>query len=230
MKISAIYLLTILSCFLLLSSCDKETGRFANGDLMASFGVVEKTLDPTDNNYIIHLDNGDQFISVAMLPQGTELAGGQRVQVTFSPYDEKIINGNQKIYYGRINGVRKILLQSIVNLSAANTDSIGNDPVTIRESWVTGDSILTVNFNYLTNGSVHSINLAGNIAANGTDQPFILEFRHNAGGDQENYRTPGVISFNLNPLKMAGQHKTDLILRYRDYEGKIIDIPHTINY
>jgi PKD repeat protein len=230
MKISTIYLLTLLACILLLGACDKESGHFANGDQMVSFGVVGKNIDSADSSYIIHLDNGDQLFPVATIPQGIELVSGQRVQVTFSPYDEKISDGNQKTYYGRIDGIRNILLKNIISLTATNNDSIGNDPVAIRESWVSGDSILTVNFSYFTNGSVHAINLVKNAGGNGTDQPFVLEFRHNAVGDQQNYRSPGIISFNLTPFKLIGQHQTDFILRYTDYEGKKTDLPLTISY
>ncbi len=230
MKISTIYLLPILASILLLGACNKESDRFANGDQMVSFGVVGKYINSADSSYIIHLDNGDQLIPVATIPLGIELSSGQRVQVTFSPYEEKISDVNQKTFYGRIDGIRDILFKNIIRLTATNNDSIGNDPVAIRESWVSGDSILTVNFSYFTNGSVHAINLVKNAGGNGTDHPYVFEFRHNAGGDHQNYRSPGIISFNLTPYKLIGQHQTDFILRYTDYDGKNTDLPLSINY
>ncbi|MEI6276576.1 MAG: NigD-like C-terminal domain-containing protein [Prolixibacteraceae bacterium] len=228
-KIPHISLLILLCCLFLISACDKEN-HFTTGDLMVSFGVVEKNTEAPDSSYIIHLDNGDRLIAAIRPIQWIELTDGQRVQVTFSPYDEKINADKQRTFYGRINGIRNIQFKNIIRLSPANIDSLGNDPVTIRESWVSGDSILTIGFNFFTEGSVHLINLAQTAVGNGVNVPIVFELRHNASGDKQKYRSPGIISFNLNPFKISGQHQTDFILRYTDYDGIKRDIPHSISY
>jgi hypothetical protein len=229
MKIPS-FLPLIFACIMLVSSCDKESGQYSVGELMVSFGVVEKPTESADNNYIIHLDNGDQLISTVMPPKWIELNNGQRVKVSFIPSVEKPGANNNRIYFGKINDLRIILFNNILSLTPANNDSLGHDPVAVRESWITGDSILTISFNYFTEGSVHRINLVKNTEGNGKDQPFVFEFRHNARGDHQNYRSPGIASFNLNPFKIKGQHTTDFILRYTEYDGKVRDLPFMINY
>ncbi len=230
LKIQTVFLLAFLTGSLLFTSCNKESDNYSIGDFMVSFGVVVKSSAETEINYIIHLDNGDKLVSLVTPPHWLELHNGQRVQVIFAPFDDKINADNTKTYYGKINDIHDILFKNILKLTPAIDDSIGHDPITLRESWISGDSILTIGFNYYTAGSVHYINLADNGEGNGISQPYIFEFRHNARGDLQRYRATGLVSFDLNPIKVTGQHKVDFIVRYSDYTGKTTDLPHTFIY
>jgi len=225
-----ISLFSLLIVVLFFSSCDKQDDNYSIGDFIVSFGIVEKSPESTDGTYLIRLDNGDSFVTVTPSLNIHDIDAGQRVFVNFAPFEDKVNTDNTKTIYGKINLIQSILYKDVLQLSEVNSDSIGKDPIIVRESWITGDSILTVGFSYYTSGSVHKINLADNAEGNGIEKPLILEFRHNANGDKLMYRAAGYASFRLNNFRIAGQHKVDFYLRYTDYEGKRIDIPHTINY
>ena len=87
------------------------------------------------------------------------------------PIDDKVNSQtNQRPITAKINYIQNILYKNIYKLSQINNDSIGHDPIIIRDSWVTGDSILTIDFKYYTEGSVHYINLVDNAEGNGKDK------------------------------------------------------------
>ena len=231
-KIKFITLLSLpfLAALGLFTSCEKQEGKYAIGDFMVSFGVIVKNPETAENNYQIRLDNGDQFVAITSSPYTAGMKAGQRVLVNFAPFDDKINADNSKTIYGKINLVQNILYKEILPLAQTSMDSIGKDPVIVRESWITGDSILTIGFNYYKEGAVHLINLVDNAEGDGKEKPFILELRHNAKGDQPLYRASGYVSFKLNNFKPAGEHKVDFYLRYTDYEGRRVDLPHSISY
>jgi hypothetical protein len=222
-------ILLIMAGSLMLCSCHDQSDHYSVGDFMVSFGVVEQ-IPESQGNYIIQLDNGDKFIPVANSPFQNELKNNQRVLVNFAPFDDKVNPDKSKTLYGKINLVKEILYKNIQTLTVANNDSLGHDPIIVRDIWVTGDSILSVHFNYYTHGSLHLVNLANNSEGNGKDKPFIFEFRHNAMRDEESYLVAGDISFKLNPFKIKGENKMLFYLRYTDYDGRRIDLPQQINY
>jgi hypothetical protein len=223
-------LVVTATAVLLFSACNKEDDHYSIGDFIVSFGVVEKTPDSAEGNYLIRLDDGNRFSTIAPPVNSGEIKAGQRVFVNFAPYEDKINPDNSKTIYGKINLIQSILFKDVLLLSKVNNDSIGNDPILVKDTWVTGDSILTVGFNFFTEGSVHYINLADNGEGNGIQKPFVFEFRHHARGDQQIYKSSGYVSFNLNKYRLAGQHKVDFYLRYTNYEGRRIDLPHSISY
>lgn len=226
----SILLFLIVTITILITSCSKDDDHYSIGDFMVSFGVIQKNIESADNSYLILLDNGDKLSMVVSPLLPIEIKNDQRVFVNFAPFDDKVNADKSKTYYGKINYIQNILYKNIQKLSQINNDSIGHDPIIIRDSWVAGDSILTIDFKYYTEGSVHYINLVDNAEGNGKDKPYVFEFRHNARGDIQSYRTSGYVSFKLNPIKITGQHKVDFYIRYTDYDGKRIDIPHSLNY
>ena len=229
LRLCVIYLFLVGLGSLLVTSCQKEGDNYSVGDFIVTFGVVKKSLNSWEN-HVLYLDNGDKFIPVTSSLQLDSLQINQRVLVNFAPYKEEVNSDKSKTIYGKINVVKNILYKNILQLSQSNSDSIGQDPIIVRDSWVTSDSILTVDFKYFMKGAIHYINLAYSPDGRGKENPYILELRHNASGDHQIYGTSGYVSFNLGALKIAGRHKTDFYLRYTDYDGKLIDIPHSISY
>ena len=108
---------------------------------------------------------------------------------------------------------------------------MGHDPINIRDAWISKTGgILNIDMRYYTQGSVHYINLIDNGEANGIDNPFVLELRHNARGDMKMHPAAAFVSFKLDYLKISGKNKTDFIIKYTDYDGKNIEIPLTYKY
>ncbi|MCK9413200.1 MAG: hypothetical protein M0Q53_12935 [Prolixibacteraceae bacterium] len=230
LSIQVLFLVSILTGSLLFTSCQKSGNNYSIGDFVVTFGIVESISKDGINSLRVKLDNGDKFIALEHSPHLDELKPDQRILINFAPYQDVVNSDLSKTIYGKINFVQNILYKGILPLSAAINDSIGHDPIIVRDSWVTGDSILTIDFKFYTQGSLHYINLADNSQGNGKDKPFIFELRHNARGDQMSYAASGYISFKLNSYKIAGLHNTPFKIRYTDYEGKLNEIPHMINY
>jgi hypothetical protein len=229
-KLSAIGLLVLFASTLFVSSCSEDEDYYSVGDFLVSFGVVEQGNLNQQNNLVVRLDNGDKAVSLISLPNFVEFETGQRVLINFAPYDDKANADSLKIYYGKFNKIQNILYKDILKVSAINKDSIGNDPVMINKTWLTGDSILNVQFTFYTQGSRHYINLVNNGEGNGITSPYVLEFRHNDRDDIHGYLASGYMSFKLNPIKVEGRHEVDFIIRYTDYEGKTSEIPHQLKY
>lgn len=229
-RLSFTSILFFLTGALLFTSCDKQEGKYSIGDFIVSFGIVEKSPDSEEGSYQIRLDNGDRFVTVTPSASVADIHVGQRVFVNFAPFEDKVNPDNSKIIYGNINLIHNILYKDVLQLSEVNNDSIGDDPINLKDSWITGDSILTVGFNFYTAGSIHAINLADNAEGDGITKPFVFEFRHNANGDRLLYKASGYVSFKLNRYRIAGGHKVAFVVRYTDYEGKRVDIPHSIDY
>ena len=229
-KLPLIYLVLLFTGSLFISSCQDDDNYYSVGDYLVSFGVVEKISDTAGNNVVVRLDSGDKVTSIVSSPHWGELSAGQRVLINFAPYDDKMNADSSLTYFGKFNNIQNILYKDILMLSKTNNDSIGNNPVIIQKTWLTGDSILNIKFSYFTQGSTHFINLVDNGSGNGLNKPYIFEFRHNDRGDLQNYLASGYVSFKLDPIKIKGQHKVYFNVRYTGYDGIIKEIPYTLNY
>lgn len=214
---------------LLFSSCDKEEEHYSIGDFMVSFGIVENC-DTIAHSLSVRMDNGNRMVSVVPLPNRAEFAAGQRVLVNFAPYGDKINDDSTMTFMGKYNKIQNILYKDILPESQLDNDSIGNDPVMIRESWLTGDSILNIRYSYFTRGSLHYLNLVDTGEGDGVLQPRVFEFRHNNRGDISGYPASGYVSFKVGPIKIAGQNSVDFYIRYTDFGGKVTYIPLLLAY
>jgi hypothetical protein len=230
LKLSVICLIVLIAGGLLVTSCSEDKDYYSVGDYLISFGVVEQSNANQENNLVVRLDNGDMAVSLISLPNGVEFEAGQRVLINFAPYEDKMNADNSKIYFGKFNKIQDILYKDILSVTNINNDSIGNDPVMINKTWLTGDSILNIQFSYYTQGARHYINLVDTGEGTGIENPYLLEFRHNNRGEILGYPASGYVSFKLNPIKVVGRHEVDFNIRYTDYEGKTIVIPHTVKY
>lgn len=230
LKLPLLYLIFLLTGSLLFSSCSEDDDYYSIGDFLVSFGVVEQSNGNPDTKLVVRLDNGDKAVSLVALPHWVEFEAGQRVLVNFAPYGDSLNAEGSKNFYGKFNKIQNILFKEILPMAAINNDSIGNDPVMINKSWLTGDSILNIQFSYFTQGAKHYINLVNNAEGDGVSKPYIFEFRHNDRDELHGYPASGYVSFRLNPIKAAGAHRIDFKVRYTDYEGKTTDIPHSFEY
>jgi len=215
---------------MLFTSCFKDDDFYSTGDYIVTFGTVEmKSI--ADKDYVIHLDAGDIVVPLATSSPWIDVKDNQRVMVEFESMRDEKLTDSTFTYYARVNDVRNILFKGIKKYTEVADDSMGHDPIIIRNAWIakTG-GILNIDFKYYTQGSVHYINLIDNGEANGITNPFILEMRHNARGDREEFPAMGFVSFKLDYLKLAGKNVTKFIVRYTDYDGRKIDIPLTYKY
>jgi hypothetical protein len=220
----------ILGVGLIFTSCVKDDEHYSIGDFIVSFGTIEQKSTAL-NDYVIHLDAGDNVIPLTTAVPSFEIKNNQRVLVSFNPLSDEKLTDSTVTYQAKINSLRDILFKGIKKYTEVADDSMGHDPIIVRDSWISKTGgILTIDIKYYTQGSVHYINLIDNGEANGIDKPFVLELRHNARGDRSDYPATGYVSFKLDYLKLAGKTETKFFIRYTDYDGRRIDLPKTYKY
>ncbi len=227
----------ILVGFLLFTTgCNDDEG-YSLGDVWIGFGVVENT-----DNYKIVLDEGGILYPVAFGALGPwyddgyygkthKMEAGDRVLINFTVLEDKIGNsGNVEAYYVKVNSARKILKKGILEITEANKDSIGNDPIIVKDCWY-ANNLLNFKLKYYGRKEVHFINLVkqpGSLTAE--NQPFELELRHNNNGDAEDIPYTAFVSFKLDTLQVAGLDSVRFKVTSKDYDGKIFSYEGVYKY
>lgn len=219
MDMKRILLLFVTGIFLLLSGCLDDDG-YSLGKVWIDFGVVEKT-GSGNLDYRIITDDDDVLYPVAT-EYPFDLEDGNRIMVNYTILGDKKVTASEKEYYARINSIKKILKKGILDITPANEDSIGNDPVLIVDHW-TANNLLNFKLKYWGDTEVHFINLVkqpGTITA--ANQPVELELRHNRNGDREKFPFAAYVSFDLSAIKVAGLDSVRYRVSATNYDGDVL--------
>jgi hypothetical protein len=208
---------TIAVVALIATSCQEDDDSYSLGKYWIGFGIVDKT--GTDS-FTIVMDDGSVLFPVAGQIYDSWYEDDGRVLVNYTIVSDKNVSANSKEYYAKINSVRKVLKKGIIDITPEVADSIGNDPIIIRDAWVSKNQLLNFELRYLGNYAVHFINLVkepGELTA--ADQPVELELRHNRNGDQEYYGYNAYVSFDMSAIKIPGLDSVRFIVRSTNYDG-----------
>jgi hypothetical protein len=161
--------------------------------------------------------------------------GGKRMAVvasqypTYSPKDGQRIIANYTLlsnetgkydHQVRLNNSYNVLTKDIFAITPATQDSIGNDPINIFDIWVGGD-YLNIEFVYFAHNKSHFINLVSDESKEYNDGKVHLEFRHNAFNDPQSVRVFGIVSFRLEPLRVADKESIDLVIHSKPYNSQV---------
>jgi hypothetical protein len=199
------------------TSCQKDNDDYSLDKYWVGFGIVQKSGPDT---FTIQMDNGSVLYPVAGQTYGSWYVDKGRILVNFTIVGDKNVTGDVKEYFVKINSARKVLKKGIVDITPAIEDSIGNDPIIIRDAWVSSNQLLNFELRYFGNYATHFINLVkqpGELTAQ--DQPVELELRHNKNGDREDYPYTAYVSFDLSAIKITGLDSVRFIVRSTNYEG-----------
>lgn len=216
---------------LLLTSCEdflnNKHDHFNNS--VVSLGFVKAST--ADQTFFVKLDDGSILSPGINAISSFGVRDSERVWVRFNPDNFSQLTDSTKNYNSRIYSINEILYKAVKKTTEVSADSAGHDPILVRDAWISPRNILNIDFRFYTAGSIHYINLLDNGTGNGTTtSPYVLELHHNARGDAASYLVSGLASFNLNSLKIAGQHSVNFVIRYKDYQGNQIDMPRTFTY
>jgi hypothetical protein len=230
----------LIGLMVVATGCLDEEGYSVN-DMWVGFGMVEQVnSDPLE--YKINMDNGDVLVPVASgfaYPwyyagsddHDSRLKTGDRILVNYTILDDGVNDeGEVDRYFVKINGVEKVLLKGILDITEETQDSIGNDPIIVKDVWMT-DSLLNFELKYWGRYMVHYINLVkepGELTAD--DQPIELELRHNDNGDVEDIPYAAYVSFNLEALKIEGLNSVQFRVTGTDYEGDLFEYEGEYSY
>jgi hypothetical protein len=215
MKTRVLSIIFLIICTF--SSCLDDEG-YSLDNFRVDFGILD---EQESEEYIIVLDDDSRLYPVAgFIPRHT-LQDGERVLVDYTILGDKNKTDGQKEYYVRINSIGKILKKGIINISPAIEDSIGDDPVIIRDAWMSKNQLLNFRIRYYGNDKVHFINLVkqpGKLTSQ--NQPIQLELRHNRNRDREIYPMTAFVSFELDSIRINGLDSVRFEVRSVDYDDE----------
>ncbi len=206
--VAVIFLMAILS------ACNKEDKL----PEWMGIGTIEKSI-ASSNEFTIALDGGDRLLPNNIYENSFE--NGDRVVVSYT-VTNSLGNGEFEV---DIYDLDDILTKEIVQLTEAIQDSIGNDPIYVKEDniWIANNYINFV-FEYYGQYTIHYVNLVKLYEDTHTDDGrLILEFRHNSNDDFSSYLQSGVVSFNLEGLQDDGQDSIEFLVRIKEYDDEILE-------
>lgn len=180
---------------------------------------------------LIQLDD-----STVIIPSSTGIFSGdkeQRAKIFFKWADQKEGSNNNRT--ADIMWMDSILTKDIAeNLEAKNDSVYGKDEIGLNGNsvwakngvWIE-DGYLNINFVYYPGGyEKHFLNL---IVPDAVNEPYTLEFRHNAYKDPASTLQQGLVAFRLNKLPDTKGETVTLKLKYKSYdngETKTIELPY----
>ena len=201
---------------LILSSafaCSDNDG-YSLGDFRINIATV---VPEGDTSYYLLLDNGDK-LRPSISDVYYSAKANQRVFLNYTILSDT--KGNYD-YYIKINDIWNILTKPVIELTAANADSIGNDAVKINEFWI-GNDYLNASFAFNYGGvRPHAINMVKNMIAPNKDGGFLhLEFRHNSYNSPSNRLFDGFASFDLKRFREEGRDSIPIKIKVKEWNGE----------
>ncbi len=212
-----------------ITSCELDDDSYSLNKYWLDFGIFEKQ----DNNsdYSITIDDGDKLFPVStQVPLGN-FNDSSRVLVNFTILSDKLIDENgPDEYYVKINSMRKILMKGIWDITPETEDSIGHDPIIVKDVWVS-NNLLNVEIKYWGNYKTHYINLVktpGIIPEPG--EPYELELRHNEKNDDRSIPFVSYVSFDLSSLEIPEADSILFKVEATDYDGDLYTYDGVYHY
>lgn len=214
----------LLGFMILLSGCFDDQDGYSLNDVWIGFGMIQG-----NSSLTIRMDNGEVLIPVAnsyhdmwyhdaVTGEWREITAGDRILVNFTILDDKKDSEGKIVSrYVKINSIKKVLMKGILDITAENEDSIGNNAIHVQDCWVT-DSLLNFQLKYWGRNKLHYINLVkqpGQLSS--SSQPVELELRHNNNGDDEVYPYIAYVSFRLDKIRIAGLDSVQFKITGKDY-------------
>lgn len=203
----------LIGILLAIPSCD-DNGR-SLGDIYISIATV---IPEGENAYSFLLDNGKRLWPAAGNVRYAP-THNQRIFLNYTILWES--SGATYDYDIKVNDIWNILTKQAIELNAENQDSIGNDPVKVKDIWVGGD-YLNVSFLFNYGGDrPHLINLVENTLSEETSPDAIdLEFRHNAYQSTQTKLYEGFVCFDLKPFRTDDADSVNLSIKVKGWNGE----------
>ena len=204
----------VLASVMIFRSCldddDNDYYRYALPNALVTVKPV------ADNSFFMQLDDSTTLLPVNMKnsPYGEKEV---RALVNFDPVNESSGEYDKAVH---INWIDSILTKPIApDLGEENDKIYGTDPVEIVNDWVTlaEDGYLTLRFRTVWGGSQkHFVNL---LLGQNPDNPYEVEFRHNAYGDTYGNPDDGLVAFKLDELPDTEGKTVKLKLKWKSFSG-----------
>lgn len=172
--------------------------------------------EAADGAFFLQLDDKTTLLptNVKTSPFGDKEV---RALMNYSEVDEASGEYTKAVH---INWIDSILTKPIApDLGEENDEIYGTDPVEIVNDWVTlaEDGYLTLRFRTVWGGSKkHFVNL---LLGQNLENPYEVEFRHNAYGDTYGETGDGLVAFKLDELPDTEGKTVKLKLKWKSFSG-----------
>lgn len=209
----------ILFSLLIVQSCSDDNDNKINIYYPNALVTVKHASDST---FYLQLDE-----ETTLLPKNVEKSpyGYKQVRalVNYSELDEESKNYSKAIH---LNWIDSILTKPAIPYNSIDEDIdidhvYGTNPVEIVNNWVTiaEDGYLTLRFRTLWGYTQkpHFVNL---ITGVNEDNPYEIEFRHNAYGDVYGRSGDALVAFSLKDLPDTNGETMKLKLTWMSFNGK----------
>lgn len=215
MKITHLLFATgILLTMLILPSClddDDDVSRLYPNALV----TVKEAADET---VYFQLDETTTLLPVNITSHPFD-SKEVRALVNYEEVDDSSEEYDQAV---RVNWIDSIRTKPMApNLGEDNDNEYGNDPVEIVSDWVTiaEDGYLTLRFRTMWShqGITHYVNL---IPTNNPENPYEVEFKHDANGDVSGRVGDGLVAFRLDQLPDTEGETVKLKLIWDSFNGE----------
>jgi hypothetical protein len=218
----------VLGALFSLTACEMDDDGYSLDNAWIGFGLVEK--DTEAGTFTMVMDDGEVLFPISSDYVWHELKDNDRVLVNFTILGNKKNENHDEHYFVKVNSVRKILYKGIFDITPAKEDSIGNDPIKVKDKWIKGD-MLNFELKYYGGNEVHYINLVKQPGAiNTVNGPVVLELRHNNHDDSEQYPLSAIVSFNLSSLKVQGKTSTPFKVVAKGFDGETFEYTGEYKY
>lgn len=200
-------------------SCLDDDDDYYSYEYLMPNALVTVKNNAVDNTFYLQLDERTTLLPVNLT---TSPFGGKEVRalVNYTNVDEPSGEYSQAVH---VNWIDSLLTKPIApNLGETeNNEVYGNDPVEMVADWVTiaEDGYLTLRFRTVWNdpNKKHFVNL---ILTGNPDDPYEVEFRHNAYGDTYGRPGDGLVAFSLASLPDTEGKTVKLTLKWHSFTGE----------
>lgn len=199
-------------------SCKKDNADYST--MLPNAIVTVKPID--DKSFYLQLDD-----KTALLPVNDidKLPFGQKEVRAFVNYSKADMpkDADKEKFAGavKINWLDSLLTKPTKPSVQDNNVTYGNDPVEIYNNWMTvvEDGYLTINFTTIWGNRYikHEVNLLTGV---NPEDPYEVEFRHNAFGDTYGTTSDGIVAFRLSDLPDTEGETVKLTLKWNSFKGE----------
>lgn len=184
----------LLLGIIILPSCLDDDSDDMNLRYPNALVTLKETADET---FFMQLDDKTTLLPVNITSHPYD-SKELRALVNYDEVEEPSQQFDKAVHVNWIDTIRTKPMAP--NMGEMNDEVYGADPVEIVNDWVTiaEDGYLTLRFRTLWSyGITHYVNL---ISTNNPDNPYEVEFKHNANGDISGRVGDGLVAFNLDQL------------------------------
>ena len=201
------------------SACDNDDTYIWYYDAVPNALVTVKPVD--GDGFYMQLDDSTTLhpVNMSVSPYGDKEV---RALVNYAYVRPEENDYEKRSFKVNVNWIDSILTKPAVPYPAdGDVSEYGEDPIEIVRDWVNiaEDGYLTLRFRtrWGNNGVVHFVNLLTGV---NPDDPYEVEFRHNAYGDVNGTPGDALVAFRLSDLPDTNGKTVKLTLKYKSFSGE----------